>query len=306
MRINFLGLQAFLSVAERGSFRRAAMHLHLSQTAISHRIKKLEEELGLKLFARTTREVTLTQAGLELVDKARDAVAKLEGSLDQLRIQRNSEKRQLTIACLPTFALYRLPPVLARFKEIQPNVDVKIHEVLSVDVPQLLLKGEAAFGLVILSTNRWDLDVELLIKADPFVLTCPPKHELAKRKSVRWSDLKGFPLIRLGPHQAIRTLIDDALGSMRDELDWKFEVQRLETAVTLAESGCGLTVVPRSNFALYNSKHLVALPMRSPAITCSFALVTKRGVPLSPVTELLRDLLREQITQQERLMKKSH
>ena len=306
MRVNFLGLQAFLSVADRGSFHRAAVHLHLSQTAISHRIKKLEEELGLRLFARTTREVSLTQAGLELVETARDAVAQLESSLDQLRKQRSREKRTLTIACLPTFALYRLPPVLARFKQIQPDVDVKIHEVLSMDMPPLLLRGEAAFGLSVISTNRWDLDIEPLIEADPFVLVCPVGHMLAKRKVVRWSDLKGYSLIRVGRDHAIRTLIDDALGTMRDELDWKYEVQGVETAVTLAESACGLTFVPHSNFALYRSKHLTARPMESPSITCSFGLVTKRGVPLSPVAELFRDLLRKQITQQARLMKNRH
>jgi DNA-binding transcriptional LysR family regulator len=65
MRIDFLGLQAFLSIAERGNFQRVAAHLNLSQTAISHRVRKLEEELGLKLCARTTREVTLTRAGME-------------------------------------------------------------------------------------------------------------------------------------------------------------------------------------------------------------------------------------------------
>ena len=306
LRVNFLGLQAFLSVADRGSFHRAAAHLHLSQTAISHRIKKLEEELGLKLFARTTREVSLTQAGLELVETARDAVAQLESSLDQLRKQRSREKRILTIACLPTFALYRLPSVLARFKKIQPDVDVKIHEVVSMDLPPLLLRGEAAFGLSVVSTNRWDLDVEPLIEADPFVLVCPVEHVLAKRKTVKWADLKGYSLIRVGRDHAIRTLIDDALGTMRDELDWKYEVQGVETAITLAESGCGLTFVPRSNFALYRSKRLTGRPMESPGITCSFGLVTKRGVPLSPVAELFRDLLRKQITQQARLMKNRH
>jgi DNA-binding transcriptional LysR family regulator len=296
-------LQAFLSVADRGSFHRAATHLHLSQTAISHRIKKLEEELGVRLFARTTREVSLTQAGLELVETARDAVAQLEESLDRLRRPRVREKRILTIACLPTFALHRLPPVLARFKKIQPDVDVKIHEVLSMDLPPLLLRGEAAFGLSVVLTNRWDLDVEPLIEADPFVLVCPVNHKLAKRKAVKWSELKHYPLIRVGRDHAIRTLIDDALGTIRDELEWKYEVQGVETAVALAEADCGLTIVPRSNFALYRGKQLTARPMESPNITCSFGIVTKRGVPLPPVTELLLDLLRKQITQQARLMK---
>jgi DNA-binding transcriptional LysR family regulator len=74
--------EAFLSIAERGSFQRAAAHLNLSQTAISHRMRKLEEELGLKLFARTMREVTLTRAGIDFLPKAQGALAELEQSFD--------------------------------------------------------------------------------------------------------------------------------------------------------------------------------------------------------------------------------
>jgi DNA-binding transcriptional LysR family regulator len=304
VRINFLGLQAFLSVAERGSFRRAASHLNLSQTAISHRMKKLEAELGLKLFARTTREVSLTKAGLELMEKARAAVTGLEASLDEIRRQGATRKGRLSIACLPAFALYWLPPVLARFNALHPEIEVKIHETSSLEIASLLLADEAEFGLSAISVNRWDLDVEPLIKADPIVLACPPQHKLARRRSIGWADLKGLPLIRIGASTSVRPLIDDALGPMRDELDWRYEVQRVETAVGLADAGCALTVVPRSNIELHEGRALVARPIRNPVITCAFGLVTKRGVPLSPVAETFADLLRDQIARWERQMKR--
>src|SRR5215217_7605187 len=72
MRIDFLGLHAFVAIAERGSFQHAAAHLNLSQTALSHRVRKLEEDLGVKLLSRTTREVSLTRAGLNLLPKVKD------------------------------------------------------------------------------------------------------------------------------------------------------------------------------------------------------------------------------------------
>ncbi|MCX7297919.1 MAG: LysR family transcriptional regulator, partial [Hyphomicrobiales bacterium] len=93
MRVDFLGLEAFLSIAERGSFQRAAAHLGLSQTAISHRMRKLEDGLGLKLFARTTRDVTLTRAGIDFLPKARKAVDVLEQSVDDLR-QQGAKRRE--------------------------------------------------------------------------------------------------------------------------------------------------------------------------------------------------------------------
>jgi DNA-binding transcriptional LysR family regulator len=295
MRINFLGLQAFLSVADRGSFRRAASHLHLSQTAVSHRIKNIERELGLKLFVRTTREISLTKAGLDLIETAREAVTNLEQSLEALRRQGSGRKRRLSIACLPAFAIYRLPPVLNRFKTLHPNVEVKIHDVSALELANLLVRDEAEFGLSLVSVNRWDLDVEPLIKADPIVIACRTDHELARKKLVRWADLDGVPLVRFGMNTSVRPLIDDALARMHGKLDWRYEVQRVETALALTEAGCALTVVPRSNVDLYGSRNLTSRRLRAPGITCAFGLVTKRGVPLSPIAEQFRDLLREQI-----------
>src|SRR6202000_3184517 len=128
MRIDFLGLQAFLSIAQRGSFQRAAAHLNLSQTAISHRMRKLEEELGVKLFARTTREVTLTRAGIEFLPKAQKAIAELEQSFDELKQQGASRAARPDIACLPAFAVHYLPPILRRFHNAHPGVEVRIFE----------------------------------------------------------------------------------------------------------------------------------------------------------------------------------
>jgi DNA-binding transcriptional LysR family regulator len=101
MHLDFLGLQAFLSIAERGSFRSAALHLNLSQTAVSHRIRKLEDELGIKLLARTTRDISLTRAGIELLPKAQKAIAELEQSFDDLKQQGARRRERLDIACLP-------------------------------------------------------------------------------------------------------------------------------------------------------------------------------------------------------------
>jgi DNA-binding transcriptional LysR family regulator len=92
MRIDFLGLHAFVAIAERGSFQLAAAHLNLSQTALSHRMRKLEDDLGVRLLSRTTREVSLTPAGLALLPKVRSMIEDLSASLAELRL--NGKMRQ--------------------------------------------------------------------------------------------------------------------------------------------------------------------------------------------------------------------
>src|SRR5215831_16056782 len=235
MRIDFLGLQAFLSIAERGSFQRAAAHLNLSQTAVSHRMRKLEDELGIKLFARTTREVTLTRAGIDFLPKAQRAIAGLEQS------------------------------------------------------------GEVEFGLSVIQTNRWDLDVEAIADV-PLVLACPTSHPLARKRAVTWKELRDTPLIRVGTKTAIRSIIDDAMGAAQLAANWQYEVQHVETAVHLVEAGLGLAVVLSVDVAFHRGRRVIAVPLRSPKTVVTYGLVTRRGMPLSPAAAAMRGLLVEELS----------
>lgn len=294
MRIDFLGLEAFLSIAERGSFQRAAAHLNMSQTAISHRMRKLEEELGLKLFARTTREVTLTRAGIDFLPKAQKAMAELEQSFDDLKQQGAKRRERLDIACLPVFAVNYLPPILSRFQKSQPGVQVRIFEMPSAAIAELVQSGEVEFGLSVIQTNRWDLDVET-ISASPLTLTCPSKHALAKKRSVGWAELRNLPLIRVSSKTAIRPMIDDTLSAARMTFNWQFEVQNVETAVNLVEAGLGYAIVPSIDVALHRGRGLAAVPLRGPRLSCTYGLVTQRGMPLSPPAERLRGFLIDEL-----------
>ena len=290
----FSGLEAFLSIAERGSFQRAAAHLNLSQTAISHRMRKLEDELGIKLFARTTREVTLTRAGIDFLPKAQRAVIELEQSFDDLKQQGAKRRERLDIACLPVLAVNYLPPILSRFHKSEPRVQVRIFETPSAAVAELVQSGEVEFGLSVAKTNRWDLEVEA-ITASPLALTCPARHALAKKRSIGWAELRNLPLIRVGAKTAIRPMIDDALNAARIALNWQYEVQHVETAVNLVEAGLGYAIVPSIDVALHRGRALAAVPLRAPKLSCTYGLVTRRGMPLSPPAARLRGVLVEEI-----------
>lgn len=294
MRFDFLGLQAFLGIAERGSFQRAAVHLNLSQTAVSHRLRKLEDELGVKLFARTTRAVTLTRAGNAFLPKAQRVLAELEQAFDDLRQQGAKRRDRLDIACLPAFAVHYLPPILGKFVKMQPRVEVRIFETPSAAVAELVQSGDVEFGLSVIQTNRWDLHIETIFAA-PLALACPARHPLARKRALTWAELEDLTLIRVGAKTAIRPIIDDAVSAARLTLNWQYEVQHVETAVTLVEQGLGLAVVPRIDVALHRGRGLIAVPLHEPEVTCTYGLVTRRGMPLSPHAATFRELLLEQL-----------
>ncbi|MCF1495756.1 LysR family transcriptional regulator [Agrobacterium vitis] len=291
-RIDFLGLQAFVAVADRGSFRDAAVHLSLSHTAISHRIRKLEEELGQRLFLRSSREVSLTQLGLELLPEVKQTLGQLTASLEALKLAGKKRQDHLTVACLPTVATGRLPQILNRLRQSHPDVFVQIYDRSAAEIGELVESGKVEFGITLISTHRWDFDSEILID-DPFILVCPEDHPLAGRQTVNWSELEGQPLTRVSRQSGNRMILDDALAESGVRLDWRYEAQHLQTAVAMARSATALAVVPRMAFAAGDGSGLRLIPLLNPSVKRQLGIVSRRGVPLSPIAEKLKSIIKE-------------
>lgn len=292
MRIDVLGLQAFVSIAERGSFHAAASHLNLSQTALSHRIRKLEEGLGTQLLQRTTRQVSLTKAGMALLPKARRVFEELGASLEELRLDARDAGESVEIGCLPTIAMRCMPEVIAEFVRRHEGMHVKIHDNSASEIADKVQSGEAEFGITIVAANRWDLDLKPVLK-EPFVLVCQRSSPLAAASSLTWSQLEGLPLVRISAETGNRILIDDALGARRESLAWRYEVQRVATAVSLVRSGVGCTIVPQLALDAVADNDLVAIPLRAPAVSRTLGIITRKGVPLKPATRELLALVVE-------------
>ncbi len=289
MRIDFLGLQGFLSIAERGSFQRAAAHLNLSQTALSHRLKKLEDDLGVQLLVRTTRQVGLTSAGQDLLPKARRLIEGIETCFDDLRAQAKGSSPKLSIGCLPTLAMHYLPALLHDLRKIHPDVTVQVFDNSAHEIGELVQAGTAEFGLTIVSAHRWDMEITPLFK-EPFVLACPVTHEFAAQKSINWTQLETIPLIRISPQAGNRALIDDALGSRREKLTWAIEVQHVSSAVSMVRAGLGLTIVPRLSIEAGQSG-IAAVPLHNPGISRTLGLISRRGIPLSAPATTLAEMI---------------
>jgi len=287
VRIDFLGLEAFLSIATWGSFHRAAGSLNLSQTALSHRLKKLEDDLGVKLVARSTRQVSLTPAGQQLLPVAQKLIEELRDSFDALRRQGNNLQEHVAIGCLPTLAMHYFPGILAEFGNQYPDLKVRVFDNSVGELSDRVLKGEAAFAITILLTaNHRDLEIRPLLK-EPFVLVCPIDHPLAKQPVVEWPELAGHPLIRISTQTGNRLLIDDALGSRRETVNWRYEVQHVATAITMVAAGIGVTIVPKLGLSVHRLPGVVERPLRNPNITRTLGIIIKRNETLSPPEDLL-------------------
>lgn len=289
MRIDFLGLEAFIAIAERGNFLRAAAHLNLSQTALSHRMRKLEDDLGLKLLTRSTRQVTLTDAGLELLPNAQRMLDEMEASYEALRRQGRERRETIAIGCLPTVATRVLPRVLETFNRRFPGMTVRVFDDASGDIAERVQAGQAEFGITIVSANRQDLEIRPLLK-DPYVLLCRRDHALAGNSAISWADLDRQALVRVSSNTGNRGIIDDALGRRREQMHWQYEVQHLATAICLVRGGIALTIAPRLAVDFDAMPDLVGVPLRNPVVTRTLGIVTRRGAAASPAGDALRAL----------------
>jgi DNA-binding transcriptional LysR family regulator len=294
MRIDLLGIEAFLSIAHWGSFKRAAGHLNLSQAALSHRLKKLEADLGIALLSRTTRKVSLTAAGIELLPIADKTIQEISFSLDGLRQRAKTGQERFAIGCLPTISIVYLPRILAELIKVRPDLSVQIYDTSTVEIAARVRSGEAEFGVTIVSTDCWDMEIIPLIK-DPFMLVCPRNHTLANRPFVTWRELEGQPLIRISTEAGNRLVIDEALGGRSDMMTWHYEVQHIATAISLVRVGVGLTIVPKIGIDANDKIGMIAIPIQKPSISRPLGIITRKDQPLSPGAGLLMQFVSESL-----------
>lgn len=292
MQIDFLGMQAFLGIVECGGFQQAAEHLHLSQTAVSHRIRKLEEQLGVRLLTRTTRQVTLTDAGRALLPGIRRAMQELAQSYDRARQYQSTAPHWLAVACLPTLAASRLSPALRTFARQHPAMAVRVFDDTVNDIAQHVAAGAAAFGISIASAPRPGL-VARVFAQEPFVLVCATNHPLAQHATVNWADLTQDTLIRISLPAGNAATIDDALESRRHHFHWGYEVQHTALALDLVASGLGVTVVPALSVGRFPG--VCARPLAAPTVSRSLTLVTRQHDTLSEPAQQLCQLILDEL-----------
>jgi DNA-binding transcriptional LysR family regulator len=290
MRIDVLGLQAFVSIAERGSFHAAASHLNLSQTALSHRIRKLESSIGTQLLLRTTRQVSLTPSGAALLPDARKLFEGLGTAVHDLQTNAEAREEKVVIGCLPTAAMHVLPAVIAEFTRLHPAVQVKVFDNSAREIAERVQAGEAAFGVTIVSANRWDLELKPIAK-EPFVLVCHRSLAIAANPTLTWAQLHGVPLVRVSAETGNRILIDDALGTRSETLSWRYEVQRVTTAISFVRAGICAAILPQLAMDTVADHDVIAIPLSAPAVSRTLGIIRTKGVPLGPATQQLLEMV---------------
>jgi DNA-binding transcriptional LysR family regulator len=186
--MDLLQLEHFLAVVEERTFTRAAERMCRTQPAISQSIKKLEEEVGTQLFARDLHDVSLTEAGKDLVGYARKMVATRDEAMRHLGGLKTLRNGALNIAAHESAAVYLLPAPLRSYLRRFPDIRVGIYRSRLTDIPRQVLDREVHVGFVKDEPSFHELQC-VEVHADEMVLVAAPGHPLARRTNVHLSDL---------------------------------------------------------------------------------------------------------------------
>lgn len=292
MNMNFdLGdLRAFVAVAELGSFRAAANAIHLSQPALSRRVEKLEIALGVRLFDRTTRSVSLTAVGKDFSRKARTLLDDLEISLLSMHEVAASQVGEVVIACVPSAVYYFLPNVLQAYHKQYPKIRIRIIDGSANAVLESVARGEADFGINIIGTQEPDIDFQPILQ-EPFVVACRRDHPLAKKRKVAWAELAQYDYMAVDKSSGNRLLMDLALANSNVKLSWCYEARHVSTLLGLVEAGLGVAVVPRLSMPQGEHATLTTVTLVEPTVDRTVGLIQRRGRELPPSARQLYQLI---------------
>ncbi|MFI5316558.1 MAG: LysR family transcriptional regulator [Myxococcota bacterium] len=291
MRIDTLGIEAFIAIADQGRFGKAAHQLHITQTALSRRLANFEDLLGVKLVERTTRSVALTDLGRAFLPQARRLMSDLTHALVEIRETGKAQRGDVSIACVPTVGVQYLPRVIQEYAARHPNNRIKILDHASSGVAEAVLRREAEFGIHIAGPHQPELETVPLLE-DRFVLICRADHALAARKKLTWKQLEPYPLIFVGAESGNRPLLDSALAPRAPRLQSHYEVQRSSTAVGLVAAGVAAAIVPSLAIQKGTYPSIRVVPLTDPVVSRSLVLVTRKGAHLSPAAQALYEAIR--------------
>jgi DNA-binding transcriptional LysR family regulator len=279
-------LRYFMAVAEELNFGRAAIRLRISQPPLSQQIRQLEEELGVRLFDRTKRQVKLTEAGKRIVLEAQQILGQVdrfvslasragEGTIGRLNVAGQAVLNEVMVQTLRIFA-----------KEY-PSVHIQLHFMNTALQIEALREEHVNVGFLHLPVSDSDLTVEP-IKREPLWLALPKGHPLAKQKSIELTNLAQQPFIMFARRASpgLFDVITAACLNAGFSLNVVHEVDNVIASMTLVTAGLGLAFCSPSWRSLWPD--IVFKPFRGQVPALEYAVAYRRGAQSPPLNSFLK------------------
>ena len=295
MNISIRQLTAFISVADNGSFTRASEQMHLTQSAVSGLIKELESSLGIVLFDRTTRQLSLSVVGHHLLPQARRILNEMQLFENEASSLTSLAQGQVRLA-VSQFAASSMPAVIAQFAKEYPDISVSLLDCSAENVLEHIQNIEVDLGVgteLGFMESEDDISADLLYQL-PFCVVMPDSHALAQKSEVVWQDLVDIPLITLqGPFsEQVTAELDESIASHIQQA--RYKVNFMSTALEVTRQGFGITLcLPYMPEVIdwVSANGLQMRPLAQPVKMRRFFIYQRSSRALSPASIAFKQFL---------------
>jgi DNA-binding transcriptional LysR family regulator len=277
-------LSYFMEVAKLKNFTKASQSLHLSQPALSKMIKGLEEELDVELLDRSSRQVELTDAGEIVFDQAEKIFALINDVSSRLYDMVNLKKGKIKIGLPPLIGIIYFPQIIKGFKELFPDVSIELFEHGANKVKQLVEEGEVDFGLVMLPVDHEVFDI-LPFTSEELMLFVHKAHPLASKFEVSINDVKEEPIILFSEDFTLHDRIIQECANAGFKPKVSYESSQWDFISDMVGNSLGVTFFPQSIARKINQDSIKAIPITTPKIPWSLAIILKKGKYVSYATK---------------------
>ena len=291
MALNLHHLRIFARVAQEGGFTRAARSLRLSQPAVSKAVRELERQTAVPLLERAGRATRLTAAGEALYARARELFAVEQSAEEELRALRGLDGGVLRVGASTTVATYLLFPYLARFRDANPRVELRVSSANTRAIAHSLLERRLDIALVEGPVGHPQIEV-VPWREDELVVIVPPTHRLASKRAIPLRELSDEPFIVREPGSGTRKVAERALAAHGVTPNVTLQLGGTEAIKQAVAAGLGLAFVSR--FAVEDQVELgriAAVRVREAALGRMLTELRLRGRPIGPGALAFRKLL---------------
>jgi LysR family transcriptional regulator, carnitine catabolism transcriptional activator len=283
-------LKAFQLVAQHGSFTRAAEALFITPSGLSVLIRELENQLGFRLFDRTTRHVALTAHGSELLAVTRRNLHELDAAMSRIGRTAEEASQVLSVGAPPLVATNILPQAIREFRSQRPDVRVQLFDANLTTILQRVEAGKLDMGLGIFRSAPG-------IRRTPFfrfslMVIRPDKDAALHRVSTTWSALKGETLVSLPPASPVQLIVDKHLTKTGVVCRRGTVVNSLDTQIALVEADAGIAIIPSFGLPAYGNRKVVMSRLINPVVNLEFHQISNRGKKLPASANEFSDFLK--------------
>ena len=266
---------AFIEVANHLSFTKAAEHSYISQPSLSKSVKKIEEELNIILFNRSTRSLRLTDAGNIVYEQGQKILHLLDELPVLLEDLAEGVSGEIKIGMPPLIGTLFFPQIAKNLSENYPDIKIELHELGAKVVEELVDKGQIDAGIIVLPTDTDIFYIQPFI-SDKFFLFVHKDHPFAKRQAIDLSELKDEQLILFSKSFALHRYIISACKEVGFNPTISYESSQWDLIIELVAAKLGITLLPQSISEKFTNENIKMISLKEPPLLWQLGIITKK------------------------------